>query len=137
MAKAKLTSVDSFVTHYVQCMLWSTSDNSNEQGGDPLEDNYSINDLAPETLAWVEKDCKEFLELAESTVPHLLDDYGIPEIAHDFWLTRCGHGGGFGDGDYSEPATTLLTNLSKEYGNLEPYVGDDELLYLSIPWEGL
>lgn len=115
-----------FIIHYVQAMLWSSIDDKEN----PLEDNYSIDDLAPETMERIKKDCESFLNRAESLIPNLLDDYDIPSIAHDFWLTRCGHGTGFWDGDYKDPAVTNLTELAKEFGNLDPYVGYNELIYL-------
>ncbi len=49
--------------------------------------------------------------------------------AHDFWLTRCGHGAGFWDGDWPEPAATVLDNAAKAFGNVDLYVGDDGQIY--------
>ena len=48
---------------------------------------------------------------------------------HDFWLTRCGHGAGFWDGDRPEPAATVLTKASKAYGEVDLYIGDDGKVY--------
>jgi hypothetical protein len=53
------------------------------------------------------------------------------DAGHDFALTRNGHGAGFWDGDWPEPAATELTKLSKEYGEVDLYVGDDGLLWAS------
>jgi hypothetical protein len=44
---------------------------------------------------------------------------------HDVWLTRNGHGCGFWDGDWSEPAATRLTKASKKFGEFNLLVGDD------------
>lgn len=46
-----------------------------------------------------------------------------------FWLTRCGHGCGFWDGDWSEPAATILTDAAHAFGNVDLYVGDDGKIY--------
>ncbi|MDH1266753.1 hypothetical protein N5C81_03870 [Rhizobium pusense] len=48
---------------------------------------------------------------------------------HDFWLTRCDHGAGFWDGDWPEPAASALTEASKEFGNIDLYVGDGGQIY--------
>ncbi len=48
--------------------------------------------------------------------------------AHDFILTRNGHGAGFWDGGWSEPIATKLTDLCKKFGEIEVYLSDDGLL---------
>ena len=48
--------------------------------------------------------------------------------AHDFILTRNGHGAGFWDGDWSEPIATKLTELCKKFGEIEIYLSDENLL---------
>jgi hypothetical protein len=56
------------------------------------------------------------------------DDHDEP-AGHDFWLTRCGHGSGFWDGDWKEPAASKLTDAAHAYGNADLYVGDDGRIY--------
>ena len=48
--------------------------------------------------------------------------------AHDFILTRNGHGAGFWDGDCNEPIATKLTDLCKKFGEIEVYLSDNNLL---------
>tara|TARA_R100001463_G_scaffold17560_2_gene44772 strand:+ start:2058 stop:2447 length:390 start_codon:yes stop_codon:yes gene_type:complete len=48
--------------------------------------------------------------------------------AHDFILTRNGHGAGFSDGDWSEPMATKLTELCKKFGEINIYLSDENLL---------
>lgn len=104
-----------FYRSYVATALWSSNDESDESGGNPLDQNYDIDDIADETLAQMQADCHAFYEAAMA--------------GHDFWLTRCGHGAGFWDGDWPEPAATALDNASKEFGNVDLYVGDDGQIY--------
>lgn len=120
----------SMVNAYIDCMLWSSTDESNEQGGGPLDKNYSTEDLAPETMIRIEQDCNEFLERAENLVPELLDNYNLSDIGHDFWLTRNRHGAGFWDGDYNKEDGEALTKLAYSFGEIDPYVGDDGKIYL-------
>ena len=49
--------------------------------------------------------------------------------AHDWVLTRNGHGAGFWDGDWAAPFGEQLTALCKAQGEIEAYVGDDGLVY--------
>ncbi len=99
-----------------------------------------IEECAPETLDKFIADCKAFqaecgewiiseyrkVNGAESgVVDNTIDSYA----GHDFWLTRCGHGAGFFDGDWVEPAATQLTQASRLFGNIDLYLGDDGLIY--------
>jgi len=128
--------LERFTRAYIVAMLWSSSDESDESGGEPLDANYSADDLAPEALAAIESDCKAFYT-AHSEL--WVDQYKNARrfaatesecAGHDFWLTRAGHGAGFWDGDWEEPAATTLTDACKAFGEVWPYVGDDGLIYL-------
>lgn len=111
--------LDDFARQYLVTALWAETD-----GGDlSLESSYGIHDFAPEAIARAIKDCREFQELARG----LYDDEG--RAGHDFWLTRCGHGAGFWDGDYPEHGDKL-TEISNTFGTLDVYVGDDGKLHL-------
>lgn len=117
---------ESFFTAYAECALWSTTDNADESGGEPLDANYSDDDIAPETLARMRADCESFWsdnadDIAEAGLS--------PEQAgHDFWLTREGHGAGFWDRGLGELGDAL-TKASKPYGAFFLYVGDDGLIH--------
>ena len=50
------------------------------------------------------------------------------QIAHDFWLTRNGHGVGFWDRGLGKLGD-LLTDAAKTYGSADLYIGDDGLIY--------
>lgn len=121
-------ALDSFTKAYITAALWSSTDNSNEAGGDPLDDNYDVNDIAPETLAKMVADCERFQKIASSMLTEDDCTYGgcpaIEMAGHDFWLTRCGHGAGFWDGDWPEHGDAL-TELCQMFGNVDLCVGDD------------
>lgn len=123
---------DEFTLAYIKCALWSTNDESNEQGGDPLDDNYGPEDIAAETLETMLADCKRFQEENADDIAAGEDrlDYSTAEHAgHDFLLTRNGHGCGFWDGDWPEEVGERLTEASKAFGEFNLYVGDDGILY--------
>ena len=109
--------MDTFTQAYMEAILFSESDNSNDQGGDPLELNYDITDFSAEALRKIKKDCDAFQQESQLRL------YDGSEVAvkagHDFWFTRVGHGAGFWDGDWPEPESTRLTELSKKFGNVD------------------
>lgn len=120
-----LEQLDSFTRAYIECALWSSTDNSNEQGGEPLDKNYNADDLAPATLARIMADCEKFQVENATAIGTDAERAG-----HDFWLTRNGHGAGFWDGDWPDSGDEL-TAISKNFGECNLYVGDDGKLYLA------
>jgi hypothetical protein len=131
-------NLDPFTRHYLICALWSSTDNSTPQGGEPLDRNYCIDDIAPAMLQHTIDDCAKFqrenaqlLEQAYAMPGYAGrgDGYSGEECAgHDFWLTRCGHGAGFWDRGLGEVGDTL-TKACKAFGNVDLYVGDDGFIY--------
>lgn len=122
---------ESFRDAYIATMLWSTSDESDESGGNPLDYNYGADDLSDNARDCIDAECKAFLYRvacyipADPTVRLSGDGSGVwAHAGHDFWLTRCGHGAGFWDGDWPVYGD-LLTAASKSFGNIDPYIGDD------------
>lgn len=113
--------MDDFFKQYLITALWS----SNDDNGEPFDSNYEIEDISEESLEKAKKDCEEFQRKAGS----LLDDYELSTCGHDFWLTRNGHGAGFWDGDYEEGDGKKLTELSKEFNELNLFKGDDNKIY--------
>lgn len=135
--------MDKFTQAYIECALWaSTVDDprypagQDNPGGEPMDNHYSADDLAPQTIGRMMSDCAEFQERAGSLMAEssLATHPAFPaeeRAGHDFWLTRNGHGAGFWDGDWREPAATELTKLAHSFGECDLYVGDDGLIYAS------
>lgn len=131
LRKRSAVELDEFTLHYIIAALWSTNDESDPSGGDPLEDNYGPEDFAPEALARIIADCQQFQE------QHGIPQYNDPrytdaeKAGHDFWLTRNGHGVGFWDRDeLSEADRDKYTEAAKAFGECHIYVGDDGKLYI-------
>lgn len=124
--------MDKFTWEYLYAALWSTNDESDESGGDPLNENYDANDIDPETLAEMVADCRKFQEENEDALDsaEVSSLYSVEEMAgYDFWMTRNGHGVGFWDGDWSEPEGEQLDEAAKAFGEYDLYVGDDGKIY--------
>lgn len=101
----------------------------------PMDRNYSVEDLAPGTLARMVADCERFQrdmieDIAWDNLARFPHRYSTQEKAgHDFWLTRNHHGAGFWDGDWTEPAATRLTDAAHAFGECNLYVGNDGRIY--------
>ena len=127
MSKQTLTeTLDPFTLAYIEAALWSSTDDE----GNPLDANYTADDLAPETVDTIIADCRKFqadnAEDIASGCTRGTGEYSTDEQAgHDFWLTRNGHGAGFWDGDWTEPHATRLTGAAQAFGSVDLYVGDD------------
>jgi hypothetical protein len=124
--------LDAVLTAYVECAIWSSSD----EQGEPLDRDHDADDLAPETLASMREDVCAFL--SDPDHANALDfwraELGSEQVGHDFWLTRNGHGAGFWDRFMAEPGAGFgrkLTDASRPYGSCDLYIGDDGRIYAS------
>jgi len=122
----KTTELDTFTRSYIETALWSSTDNTDESGGEPLDANYDAEDIAPETLAQMAEDCRDFQESNRED----LETCGLPDsrAGHNFWLNRNGHGAGFWD-EGNDPVFRRLSDACKPYGSFDLYVGDDGQIY--------
>ena len=126
-----IDTLDDFTKAYLECALWSTNDESTPDGGDPLDSNYGFTDIARESLYKAAADCAQFQRSFASTI----EAAGITVLrrGHCFWLNRNGHGSGFWDEEFETPeqetALKTLDHASRSYGEVSPYVGDDNLIY--------
>lgn len=130
-------AVDEFMRGYLVAALWSTNDNSEPNGGDPLDNNCSIEDIDPASVAGATNDCRAFIksnwgDLKEYAARRVIDssqgtvwDYA----GHDFWLTRCGHGAGFWDRGLDELGDRLA-DAARACKEQDIYIGDDGKLYI-------
>ena len=100
---------------YTQCAAWSSTD----ENGEPL-DSYQFSDNAEKKMR---EDLDKFIEHCYTLPNNVLIEYlkigGTPEqFAHDFWLTRNGHGAGFWDRGLGEIGD-ILTKASKTFGECD------------------
>jgi len=118
------TTMDAFLEGYLECALWSSTDDD----GNPLDDNYGIEDLSIPAYEQAKQECHDFQMANEE----LLEQYsrGLAYAGHDFWLTRNRHGSGFwdrGEGAVGD----ALTEASHMEGDRTLYAGDDGRLYFA------
>lgn len=118
--KLKNQRLDAFTIGYLTAALWSEVDDN----GTPLDSNYSHHEWSEDALEKAVLECAEFQRVHAD-----IDDTDSSQAGHDFWLTRCGHGAGFWDGDWPEPGASVLTAYCKRVGERNVVVGDDGQLY--------
>ena len=117
--------LDTFTRAFLNAALWAGTDDT----GEPLEDRFTLADVADATVADAVADCAAF----QATHAALLAGADPAQAGHDFYLTRNGHGAGFWDRDVSvypaDPYGTRLTDAAHGFGTWDFYVGDDGMLY--------
>lgn len=122
----KLRGLDLFTRAYIEAAFWSSNDESDESGGEPLDVNYGPEDLTVESLDKMIEDCRKF----QDENAGLLAQAGSSEQnGHDFWLTRNGHGTGFWDRGYPENIGQGLTDAADKYGEVYLYVNRGKIYH--------
>ncbi len=121
---------DVFVRSYLETALWSstmmpedseTSDLSYERA------NFDPSDCSLETVIGALRDCREFQKDKGDVLAR--SDYPIDRDAHDFWLSRNGHGAGFFDRGTDDGDT--LQDAARAYGEVNLYhVGDNDSMVI-------
>lgn len=113
--------MDKYLEQYLITALWSSIDDNEE----PFDLNYTVDDISEEFKEKSKNEWESFQKKAGS----LLDGLDMTNVAHDFWLTRNGHGSGFWDGDYEKNIGESLTKISKEFPEVYLYLGDDKQIH--------
>jgi hypothetical protein len=111
-------------------------DSSRDDGGDPMDDNYDRDDIAPEALVSMRADCDAFadenaadLALYAERMSDRAEWSWDERAGHDFWLTRNGHGAGFWDRGLGNIGDSL-SEACRAFGSSDLYVGDDGKVYI-------
>lgn len=113
-----MSNIETIVKHALIAWLWSEIDHD----GNPMDDDYNIDDVADcEREEWI-SEIESFVEVAQEN--GWFENMEDSQIGHDFTLTRNGHGVGFWDRGLGEVGDKL-TALCKPFGEVSAYVGDD------------
>lgn len=127
-----------FAHSYILAALWSSNDESRPDGGDPIDENYSSDDLCISAKNRMYRDCRAFMRanyedlMLACALYSPREGYAGMELAgHDFWLTRNGHGVGFWDRRELEEGGVgeRLTEACKREGEANIYVDDGKIYH--------
>lgn len=87
--------------------------------------NKTPEDLSPEVLAQIDKDCREF----QNKIRHLGLDMNDVQLGYDFFETRNKIGHAF-DEDYPKEHRNFLNKLALSFGEFHVMEGADGKLHL-------
>lgn len=121
---------DAALSGYFECALWSGLDETT--GADnppPLDDRFTVDDLADETRAQLARDLARFLRGLDRSDISEVARLDAGQVGHDLCLTRNGHGAGFWDRGLGELGERLSVH-ARAIGESTLYVGDDGKLYV-------
>ena len=126
--------LDDFTQAYLRAALWSSVDDD----GEPLDTNYSIDDLSSAAIASSIYDCYTFQNANKTLLARAYRRYDLhadaptPEhcAGHDFLLTRNRHGVGFWDRKELGALGEFLTARAREWRDQNFYVGDGNLIHV-------
>ena len=111
----------------IVCALWSTTDDA----GNPLDDTYGPDDLAPECTAAFAQHCADFVTTHVADCQEWQERFGLEQLGHALWLTAQRHGAGFWDRGAGELGDRLTEAAhTSGFAGADLYVGDDGWLYL-------
>jgi hypothetical protein len=123
--------IEEMLDGYIECALWSSNDESDDNGGEPFDANYSADDLADEARAAMRADVEAFARKHAATIVKCFGfkrcDWSL--AGHDLWLNRNGHGCGFWDGGWPKEEGKILDDACDELGECYLYLGDDGKIY--------
>jgi hypothetical protein len=115
--------LDEFTRQYLETAFWTDEERLKEEavenGLDPKTHDF---EWSAEALQQAQEDCEQFRAKAGELLAQAGDD---EQNAHDFWLTRNGHGAGFWDRGYPDEIGDGLSDISKEFGEKYTYLADD------------
>jgi hypothetical protein len=128
--KTETSHLDNFTRGYLVGALWSSTDDD----GEPLDDEFDVDDFAPSAVAAAIKSCtkfqKECAELLNQAYDSEEERYDEMQAGTDFWLTRNGHGTGFRERDLGDDVGHDLATVARKYGEVYIYVGDDGHIHI-------
>lgn len=120
-------NIEEVYEHYAICLLWAETDGSDA----PLEDNYDIVDISPESKQEAIRRIQAFIEANAATLGG--NFVSAEMLGHNLWLTPAGHGAGFFGRGYDDD--DKLTESAKAIMGGLPYayVGDDDKIHIAFP----
>lgn len=129
------------VQGYIHAMFFTDHcqgdwDDHENRCGD-IHPDATYDDIAPETLRQIIRDCVSFWainreDIAEACDNGRINGYDLEAVGRDFWYSRNGHGCGFFDRDLGDVGDTLqeACGWRTDFAEVYPYTGDNGLIYL-------
>lgn len=122
-------NIEHFLSGYIECALWSTTDCRDEDGNDTYSLDDEFDSVSDACKAAMREDCEDFVnaqseKLEQFKILANCDDWRLGFL---FWLNREGHGSGFWDElNSGETIGDELSDECRPYGGF-PLFGDFEM----------
>ena len=117
-----MNNLEQFTQAYIEAMYFTDSD------------TFSGLDLSDDARLDIEADCRSFYRrygcYIETDICQQAFDDSVSQAGHDFWMSRNGHGVGFWEDEWPECYRVMLDKGARSYGEMDAYVGDDNLIYV-------
>lgn len=122
--------LETMVGQYIGTALWAgTTDDGPDTDPYPLDSRYSEDDVSDDALTLIRADVLVFAHRAWAVAE--TNGWDAEQFAHDYYLTRNGHGAGFRDRTWApDHVGRFLAGMAAGMGESVLYVGDDGRLYL-------
>jgi hypothetical protein len=117
--RRKITK-DPFLRAYIACAFRSSTDADNQ----PLDKNYSQDDIDLDALFEMVQDCFNFRVNNAAD----LKDLDLEKCGHEFWLARNRHAANFWSRGLGE-AGKRLAEAAAKLGEMHLRIGDDKQIY--------
>lgn len=118
--------MSTFLNHYLAAVIFT---DMGEEDQPPADAEFS-----PEAMQSAADACEAFQRVAATDLAEAYEraGYDYRMAAHDFWLTRNGHGAGFWDRPaLSDGLGDRLTAHCKSFNQVSAYEGDDGKVYFA------
>ena len=111
----KALDVEAATLAFLHAAFQCETDESHPNGGDPIDDNYVLDDLDEDARKEAESDVASFCDTYDVALLAWENGISAEDIGTNFYLSRNGHGTGFWDRGWSEAGDTLH-RLAKYHG---------------------
>jgi hypothetical protein len=123
---------------YLTAMLFTSTDESDESGGQPLDDNYTTADVSDEAKGKLRVIVEAYARKHGATIAACVGKRGRHSrrecdwslAGHCLWMAQAETGCGFTDGDWPDTEGKILDDAADELDRIDAYVGDDGKIYV-------
>jgi len=121
--------------HLLQVILWAECDIDEDGNSEPLDRNYTINDIEDKSMEFIIGKYREFKSQYFQECLESVDDKELYsdiacQFSQDYWLSCNGHGAGFFDSIWSKEQCQKMQAIARQEGSYYAH-SDNGIVYIS------